>query len=133
MRMQMRMGRARRAGWPVAILAASLFLLVAGSAGAAEAKKILVGQVTFSPYYWPNFVAVEKALFQAEHLDVELITIDSPIKTAQSLSAKALHVAWTPPDTLLLGRQKGAAVAIIGGAVEKPMYDLLTQPKYHSI
>jgi len=132
--MRMRSNRHALPGkWLRAALAVGLLLLAAATAASAEPKKIVIGQVTLSPYYWPNFVAVEKGLFKAENLDVELVTIDTPTKTAQSLSANALNLAWTPPDGVLLGRQKGAELVIVAGAVEKPMYDLLTQPKYHDV
>ncbi len=114
-------------------LAALLGVLGVAPTEAAQAKKILVGHVTITSYYWPNWVAQEKGFFKEEGVEPELITIDTTSKTTQALSANSLNVAWVSTDSPILARQKGAPIVIVGGVIERPMYDLVALPKYKSV
>ena len=126
--------RIRFTVWALCVAAVTLLAGVGFTPGeAAQAKKILVGQVTIVSYFWPDWVAQEKGLFKEEGIEVELITIDTTAKAVQALSANSLNVAWVSPELVIQGRQKGAAIAIAGGVIEKPTYDLIALPKYKSV
>lgn len=127
----------RRRTGGLGIVAGIVVLLgVSGAppARAAELQKAKVALVTITIQNLPVWVAQEKGFFRSAGLDAEVDVIETVTNAVRAVSAGSINLQATcVPDAAITAIRKGAPVKIIGGVLDKPMYDLIAQKKYRTI
>jgi NitT/TauT family transport system substrate-binding protein len=114
-------------------LAIAFALLHAGAAGALET--VIAGGVgSASANLWPIYVGINKGLFAAEDLKIDLVFSQSNAGTIQQLAVDALNVSiasgLVDPIRAI---EKGAPVAIVRIEAQRPPYAVLGKPGIKSM
>ncbi|GAE05325.1 ABC transporter substrate-binding protein [Paenibacillus sp. JCM 10914] len=94
-----------------ALLICSVSLAGCGSSGTDT--KVMIGEVTRSIFYAPQYVALEKGFFKEEGLDVELQTTPGGDKTMTALLSGAIDVALVGSETSIYVFQQGSDDPVI--------------------
>ncbi|MFX3632902.1 MAG: ABC transporter substrate-binding protein [Candidatus Pristimantibacillus sp.] len=105
--------------WMSLLLAVTLLAtaVLAGCGGGNKGNtKIVIGEVTRSLFYAPEYVAVAKGFFEEEGLDVELTTTPGGDKTMTALLSNAIDVALVGSETSLYVQQQGTDDPVINFA-----------------
>lgn len=106
-------------------MCAALLLPVA-SAQAQTVKKVSDGQVSKTAPNWPNFIANDKGFFRREGVEPETIYVGSVANTVQQLVAGSFDVASSTFDTAIRAVANGGNAVLVGGAVTKYPYSIMT-------
>lgn len=93
-----------------------LSLLLGSCASNGSSHTLKVGEVTRSVFYAPEYVALEKGLFELEGLDVELQTTFGGDKTMTALLSGSVDVALVGAETSIYVYQQGADDPVINFA-----------------
>jgi NitT/TauT family transport system substrate-binding protein len=112
-------------------LAAILLLcgMMATPFAGAEAqalKKINDGQVSKTASNWANFIAAEKGFFRREGVELDTVYVGNVANTVQQLVAGSFDVASSTFDTAVRAIANGGDAVMIGGAVTKYPYSIMT-------
>jgi ABC-type nitrate/sulfonate/bicarbonate transport system substrate-binding protein len=102
--------------------------LVRGTAGAAETVSVgTVGQA--SANLWPVFIGIEKGLFAAEDLAVDIVYVQSSAQLVQQITAGSLNICMsTGLVDPLRAIAMGAPIALLRVEVQAPPYALIAKP-----
>lgn len=100
----------------LAILLVTSATLFACGKDDGEKKRIVIGEVTRSLFYAPQYVALEKGFFDEEGLDVELTTTPGGDKTMTALLSGSIDVALVGSETSIYVFQQGADDPVINFA-----------------
>ena len=119
------------------ILAVAVFLPLAISAPRASAQsnpdKITIGTITLSLNNLPIYVGQEKGFFAKENIFVEAVALNASTRAIPALIGGSTHMSASSAMTTIRAIDKGAALKIIGGLINAPVYDLIANAKYKTI
>jgi NitT/TauT family transport system substrate-binding protein len=119
-----------------AFFIATLFAL-ASLDGIASAQsnpdKITLGTITLSLNNLPIYVAQDKGFFAKENLFVEVVILNASTRAIPALIGGSTQISASAAMTTIRAVEKGAALKIVGGLINAPVYDLYAGPKYKSI
>ena len=110
-----------------ALLCGMMALPLAG-ANAQALKKINDGQVSRTAPNWPAFIAAEKGFYRREGVELETVYVGNVANTVQQLVAGSFDVASSTFDTAVRAIANGGNAVMIGGAVTKYPYSIMTAP-----
>jgi ABC-type nitrate/sulfonate/bicarbonate transport system substrate-binding protein len=115
-----------------AMLLCGMMATPLADAEAQALKKISDGQVSKTAPNWPNFIANEKGFFRREGIELETIYVGNVANTVQQLVAGSFDVASSTFDTAVRAIGNGGNAVMIGGAVTKYPYSIMTVPNVAS-
>lgn len=122
------------AEWKPAAL--TLWLASAIFASALHAQtapdKITLSTISTSMNYLPVYVAQEKGFFSKENIFLEAVVLNSSTLAIPVLIAGSTQVSASSAMTTIRAVEKGAALKIVAGLTNAPVYDLYANPKYKS-
>lgn len=98
-----------------AALVLAMLMLVACSVGNGNTK-VRIGEVTRSIFYAPQYAAISLGYFEAEGLDIELMTTPGGDKTMTALLSGSIDVALVGSETSIYVYQQGADDKVINFA-----------------
>jgi NitT/TauT family transport system substrate-binding protein len=117
---------------PTRLVAAALLCgMIASPLADAKAqalKKISDGQVSRTAPNWPSFIAAEKGFYRREGVELETVYVGNVANTVQQLVAGSFDVASSTFDTAIRAIANGGNAVMIGGAVTKYPYSIMTAP-----
>src|ERR1044071_3255371 len=99
----------------------------------SSADKVTVGTITLSLNNLPIYVAQDKGFFAKENLFVEAVVLNASTRAIPALIGGSTHLSASSAMTTIRAVEKGAALKIVGGLINAPVYDLYAGPKYKSI
>ena len=106
-----------------------LSFLVSGTAHTAlaqgEKEKVTVAIVSLTLNNLPIYVAQEKGFFAKENLFVEVVLLGASTRSIPALIGGSVHFSASAAMTTIRAIEKGAALKIVGGMVNGPVYDLM--------
>jgi ABC-type nitrate/sulfonate/bicarbonate transport system substrate-binding protein len=115
----------------------ALFVTLAISAPPASPQsapdKVTIGTITLSLNNLPIYVAQEKGFFTKENIFVEAVVLGASTRAIPALIGGSTHMSASSAMTTIRAIDKGAALKIVGGLINAPVYDLIANPKYKSI
>src|ERR1044071_5935312 len=111
-----------------------LCLMPLATAGAAEQgpDQVTLGTITLSLNNLPIYVAQEKGFFAKENIFVEAVVLNASTLAIPVLIAGSTQLSASSAMTTIRAVEKGAALKIVGGLTNAPVYDLYAGPKYKS-
>ena len=119
------------------ILAAGVLLATVMFCSAATAQsnpdKVTIGTITLSLNNLPIYVAQDRAFFAKENLFVEIVMLNASTRAIPALIGGSTHLSASSAMTTIRAIEKGAALKIVGGLINAPVYDLYSTAKYKSI
>ena len=119
------------------ILALTIWLATAGMCEPAHAQtapdKITLSTISISMNYLPIYVAQEKGFFTKENIFLEVVVLNASTLAIPVLIAGSTQVSASSAMTTIRAVEKGAALKIVGGLTNAPVYDLYANPKYKSL
>ena len=92
--------------------------------------KITLGTITLSLNNLPIYVAQEKGFFAKENIFLEAVVLNASTLAIPVLIAGSTQVSASSAMTTIRAVEKGAALKIVGGLTNAPVYDLYASPKY---
>ena len=101
--------------------------------GQAGPDKITVGTITLSLNNLPIYVAQDKGFFAKENLFVEAVVLNASTRAIPALIGGSTEISASSAMTTIRAVEKGAALKIVGGLINAPVYDLYAPAKYKSI
>ncbi|TAJ96818.1 ABC transporter substrate-binding protein [bacterium] len=111
-----------------------LSLAVSGTPNTVLAQdKVTVAIISLTLNNLPIYVAQEKGFFAKENLFVEVVLLGASTRSIPALIGNSVHISASSAMTTIRAIEKGAALKIVGGMVNGPIYDLISLPKYKSI
>jgi NitT/TauT family transport system substrate-binding protein len=114
----------------------SIFLLVslfvAGTNAQTNPDKITLGTITLSLNNLPVYVAQDKGFFTKENLFVEAVALNASTLAIPVLIAGSTQLSASSAMTTIRAVEKGAAIKIVGGLTNAPVYDLYAGARYKS-
>jgi NitT/TauT family transport system substrate-binding protein len=101
---------------------------------ALAADTVIVGTVgSASANLWPVFIAVNKGLFAANDIRIDLVYVQSSAALIQQLTAGSLDLTMsTGLVDPLRAIDKGAPLAVVGFEAQSPPYALVAKPAIKS-
>jgi ABC-type nitrate/sulfonate/bicarbonate transport system substrate-binding protein len=111
-----------------AALLCGMMALPLADANAQALKKINDGQVSRTAPNWPAFIAAEKGFYRREGVELETVYVGNVANTVQQLVAGSFDVASSTFDTAVRAIANGGNAVMIGGAVTKYPYSIMTAP-----
>lgn len=119
------------------ILALTIWLASAGMCEPAHAQtapdKITLSTISISMNYLPIYVAQERGFFTKENIFLEVVVLNASTLAIPVLIAGSTQVSASSAMTTIRAVEKGAALKIVGGLTNAPVYDLYANPKYKSL
>ena len=117
------------------MLAMVLFLIALVSPGSAQTNpdKITLGTITLSLNNLPIYVAQEKGFFAKENIFVEAVVLNASTLAIPVLIAGSTQLSASSAMTTIRAIEKGAALKIVGGLTNAPVYDLYAGSKYKTL
>lgn len=111
---------------------AILFVLCCAGAALAQNNpdKITLGTITLSLNNLPIYVAQDKGFFAKENLFVEAVVLNASTLAIPVLIAGSTQFSASSAMTTIRAIEKGAALKIVGGLTNAPVYDLYANPKH---
>jgi len=114
-----------------------VFLTLAISAPPISAQsnpdKITIGTITLSLNNLPIYVGQEKGFFTKENIFVEAVVLNASTRSIPALIGGSTHLSASAAMTTIRAIEKGAALKIVGGLINAPVYDLVANAKYKTI
>ncbi len=111
-----------------AVLLCGMIASPFADAKAQALKKISDGQVSRTAPNWPGFIAAEKGFYRREGVELETVYVGNVANTVQQLVAGSFDVASSTFDTAIRAIANGGNAVMIGGAVTKYPYSIMTAP-----
>lgn len=119
------------------ILALTIWLATAGMCEPAHAQtapdKITLSTISISMNYLPIYVAQERGFFTKENIFLEVVVLNASTLAIPVLIAGSTQVSASSAMTTIRAVEKGAALKIVAGLTNAPVYDLYANPKYKSL
>lgn len=119
------------------ILALTIWLATACMCEPAHAQtapdKITLSTISISMNYLPIYVAQERGFFTKENIFLEVVVLNASTLAIPVLIAGSTQVSASSAMTTIRAVEKGAALKIVGGLTNAPVYDLYANPKYKSL
>jgi NitT/TauT family transport system substrate-binding protein len=96
------------------------------TAFAQAAKKVRLGEVAPIASAWPQFVAMDKGLFKAAGIEVEVTYVGNVANTVQQLAGNSFDFAYSTFDTAVRAIESGADAVIVGSTAYKYPYSIMS-------
>jgi NitT/TauT family transport system substrate-binding protein len=109
------------------------FALISSLWAQSTPDKITLGTITLSLNNLPIYVAQDRGLFAKENLFVEVVVLNASTRAIPALIGGSTQISASSAMTTIRAVEKGAALKIVGGLINAPVYDLFASPKYKSI
>jgi NitT/TauT family transport system substrate-binding protein len=111
-----------------------LFITLLSCAARAQTNpdKITLGTITLSLNNLPIYVAQDKGFFAKENIFVEAVVLNASTLAIPVLIAGSTQLSASSAMTTIRAVEKGAALKIVGGLTNAPVYDLYAGTKYKS-
>jgi ABC-type nitrate/sulfonate/bicarbonate transport system substrate-binding protein len=90
--------------------------------------RLVLGLVSLTATYWLHYVAQARGLYAAEGLEVEPAATRTTGGGVAALEAGQVDVASNCPDYVVASVERGAALAIVGGVVLRPVSAVVARP-----
>jgi ABC-type nitrate/sulfonate/bicarbonate transport system substrate-binding protein len=90
--------------------------------------RVVYGEVSRTATYWLHYVAEARGLYAAEGLEIEPFGTGSTGGGVAALEAGRVDVASNCPDYVVAAVERGAALAVVGGVVHRPVSAIVTAP-----
>jgi ABC-type nitrate/sulfonate/bicarbonate transport system substrate-binding protein len=90
--------------------------------------RVVYGEVSRTATYWLHYVAQARGLYAAEGLEIEPFATGSTGGGVAALEAGRVDVASNCPDYVVAAVERGAALAVVGGVVHRPVSAIVTAP-----
>ncbi len=90
--------------------------------------RVVYGMVSPTATYWLHYIAQARGLYAAEGLTIENYPTGSTGGGVVALEAGRVDVASNCPDYVVAAVERGAALAIVGGVVHRPVSAIIAQP-----
>lgn len=118
-------------------IALTVWLMVAGLTAPLHAQtaldKITLSTISISMNYLPIYVAQEKGFFTKENIFLEVVVLNASTLAIPVLIAGSTQVSASSAMTTIRAVEKGAALKIVAGLTNAPVYDLYANPKFKSL
>ena len=114
------------------ILWVTITILTAPLYAQSAPDKITVSTISISLNYLPIYVAQEKGFFAKENIFCEAVVLNASTLAIPVLIAGSTQVSASSAMTTIRAVEKGAALKIVAGLTNAPVYDLYANPKYKS-
>jgi len=95
--------------------------------------KLTIGTITLSLNNLPIYVAQDKGFFAKENLFIEAVVLNASTRAIPALIGGSTQISASAAMTTIRAIEKGAALKIVGGLINAPVYDLYAGAKYKSI
>ncbi len=95
--------------------------------------RLVYGMVSRTATYWLHYVAQAHGLYAAEGLEVVEEPTHSTGGGVAALEAGQVDVAGNCPDYLIASVERGAALAVVGGVVLRPVSAVVARPAIKAI
>ncbi len=95
--------------------------------------RVAYGMVSRTATYWLHYVAHARGLYSAEGLEVEDVPTGSTGGSVLALEAGRVDLTGNCPDYVVAAVERGAALAVVGGIVHRPVSAIVTQPDVPSL
>jgi NitT/TauT family transport system substrate-binding protein len=112
------------------ILLLVFFVSLGTLRGQSTADKITLGTITLSLNNLPIYVAQDKGFFTKENIFVEAVVLNASTLAIPVLIAGSTQLSASSAMTTIRAVEKGAALKIVGGLTNAPVYDLYAGAKY---
>ena len=113
----------------IAVLAT---LALSGANAQTSPDKLTLGTITLSLNNLPIYVAQDKGFFAKENIFVEAVVLNASTLAIPVLIAGSTQLSASSAMTTIRAVEKGAALKIVGGLTNAPVYDLYAGAKYKS-
>src|SRR5919202_2712046 len=90
--------------------------------------RLVYGMVSRTATYWLHYVAQARGLYAAEELEVEEAPTHTTGGGVAALEAGQVDVAGNCPDYVISSVERGAALAVVGGVVLRPVSAVVARP-----
>jgi len=107
--------------------------LVSPGSAQTNPDKITLGTITLSLNNLPIYVAQEKGFFAKENIFVEAVVLNASTLAIPVLIAGSTQLSASSAMTTIRAIEKGAALKIVGGLTNAPVYDLYAGSKYKTL
>ena len=118
-------------------IALTVWLMVPGLTAPLHAQtaldKITLSTISISMNYLPIYVAQEKGFFTKENIFLEVVVLNASTLAIPVLIAGSTQVSASSAMTTIRAVEKGAALKIVAGLTNAPVYDLYANPKFKSL
>jgi NitT/TauT family transport system substrate-binding protein len=111
----------------------TLATLISQSSAQSNPDKITIGTITLSLNNLPIYVAQEKGYFAKENIFVEAVVLNASTRAIPALIGGSTQLSASSAMTTIRAIEKGAALKIVGGLINAPVYDLIANAKYKTI
>jgi NitT/TauT family transport system substrate-binding protein len=111
----------------------TLAILISQSSAQSNPDKITIGTITLSLNNLPIYVAQEKGYFAKENIFVEAVVLNASTRAIPALIGGSTQLSASSAMTTIRAIEKGAALKIVGGLINAPVYDLIANAKYKTI
>ncbi len=95
--------------------------------------RLVYGLVSPTATYWPHYVAEARGLYRAEGLAVETVFTGSTTGGAAALASGRVELSGSCPDQIILAIEQGAALAVVGGVVRRPVSAVVARPTVRTL
>src|SRR5919199_2398208 len=95
--------------------------------------RVVYGEVSRTATYWLHYVAEARGLYAAEGLEIEPFATGSTGGSVAALEAGRVDVASNCPDYVVAAVERGAALAVVGGVVHRPVSAIVVRPDVESL
>ena len=116
----------------ILMIALALEGSVARLSAQSTPDKITLGTITQSLNNLPIYVAQDKGFFAKENIFVEAVVLNASTLAIPVLIAGSTQLSASSAMTTIRAVEKGAALKIVGGLTNAPVYDLYAGAKYKS-
>jgi ABC-type nitrate/sulfonate/bicarbonate transport system substrate-binding protein len=95
--------------------------------------RLVYGEVSRTATYWLHYVAQARGLYTAEDLEVAIEATHTTGGGVAALEAGQVDVAGNCPDYVVASVERGAALAVVGGVVLRPVSAVVARPDVKAV
>ena len=111
----------------------ALMLCCGPAVAQSNPDKLTIGTITLSLNNLPIYVAQDKGFLAKENIFVEAVVLNASTRAIPALIGGSTQLSASSAMTTIRAIEKGAALKIVGGLINAPVYDLYAGAKYKSI
>ena len=111
----------------------ALMLCCRPAVAQSNPDKLTIGTITLSLNNLPIYVAQDKGFLAKENIFVEAVVLNASTRAIPALIGGSTQLSASSAMTTIRAIEKGAALKIVSGLINAPVYDLYAWAKYKSI
>lgn len=96
-------------------------------------RSIKVAKISTTFYYVPLWLAMERGMFSARGIDVDLEQIGDGAVATERLRTGDLHISMAPPDGVIADSVRGGPLRVIAGNTSGLSHNLMALPKFKAV